>query len=97
MVTPVRSWADDYDIFAAEYVSDPFPIWDELRGSCPIAHSERYGGSWLPTRYEDVAAIAHDVAHFSSRNVSVVVPQTDEIDDDRPNPVPDGLPPITGD
>ena len=60
-------WATDYDIFDPAYVADPFPIWDELRDSCPIAHTDRYGGSWLPTRYEDVTAIAHDVAHFSSR------------------------------
>jgi len=78
MATPVGSWAEDYDISDPEYVGDPFPIWDELRGSCPIAHSDRYGGSWLPTRYEDVAAIAHDVEHFSSRNVSVVVVESSE-------------------
>jgi cytochrome P450 len=90
--TPVRTWVDDYDIFDADYVANPFPIWDDLRTTCPIAHSDRFGGSWLPTRYEDVAAIAHDVAHFSSRNVGVIPP---------PAPgdglTPAGLPPISSD
>lgn len=69
--TPVTSWADDYDIFDHDYVADPFPVWDELRGTCPISHTERWGGSWLPTRYEDVSAIAHDTVHFSSKEVLV--------------------------
>ena len=34
---------------------------------CPVAHSDRYGGVWLPTRHDDVAAIAYDTEHFSSR------------------------------
>jgi hypothetical protein len=34
-----------------------FPIWDELRRGCPIAHTDRYQGAYLPTRYEDVRAI----------------------------------------
>jgi cytochrome P450 len=87
-----REWATAYDIFDPAYVADPFPIWDDLRAGCPIAHSDEHGGSWLPTRYEDVAAIAHDVEHFSSRNVSVVAPV--ESDDDL---LPDGLPPISAD
>ena len=50
---PVSDWATDYDIFDAAYITDPFSIWDELRERCPIAHSDRWGGSLLPTRYAD--------------------------------------------
>ena len=38
-----------------------------------MAHSPRFGGTWLPTRHEDVAAIAHDTEHFSSNGVIVSV------------------------
>ncbi len=69
--SPVSSWADDYDIFDHDYVANPFPVWDELRDTCPVAHSDRWGGSWMPTRYEDVSAVAHDTEHFSSREVLV--------------------------
>ena len=48
---PVSDWTTDYDILDPDYVADPYPVWDDLRGQCPIAHSERWGGSWLPTRY----------------------------------------------
>jgi cytochrome P450 len=90
--TDTRDWSSDYDIFDPGYVAEPYAVWDELRQSCPIAHSDRYGASWLPTRYDDVAAIAHDVEHFSSRNVSVVAPPEDEED-----VLPLGLPPISSD
>ncbi|HET6873563.1 MAG TPA: cytochrome P450, partial [Acidimicrobiales bacterium] len=61
----------DFDHTDPTWVENPYPIWEELRGSCPIAHSERYGGTWLPTRHEDVSAIAYDSEHFSSRAVIV--------------------------
>ena len=66
---PVADWAVDFDHTDDAWAADPFPIWDELRGSCPIAHTERYGGAWLPTRHEDVAAIAYDTERFTSRSV----------------------------
>ena len=56
---PVTDWATDWDHLDPRWREDPFPIWDELRQSCPIAHTERYQGAYLPTRYEDVRAIAH--------------------------------------
>ena len=73
----VQDWATDYDIFDPAYVADPFAIWDDLRDRCPVAHTERWEGSWLPTRYEDVCALARDVAHFSSRDI-VVAPHDNE-------------------
>lgn len=87
-----KGWGTDYNVFDPQYVADPFPIWDELRDACPVAHTERLGGSWLPTRYEDVVAVAHDIDHFSSLDVGVV-PQLD--DDESFLPV--GLPPIAAD
>ncbi len=67
----VTDWAHDFDHTDDEYAADPFPIWDRLREECPIAHSDRFGGVWLPTRHEDVSAIAYDTDHFTSRAVVV--------------------------
>src|SRR3970040_2040481 len=36
---PVEDWATDYDIFDPAYIRDPFPVWDELRQQCPVAHT----------------------------------------------------------
>lgn len=71
---PVEDWGSDYDIFDPGYAENPYPTWDALRTTCPVARTGRRGGSWMPTRYEQVNAIAHDVEHFSSRQVAVVPP-----------------------
>ncbi|MFI9552154.1 cytochrome P450 [Nonomuraea endophytica] len=66
---PVSDWATDFSHTEGEWAADPYPIQDDLRQRCPIAHTERFGGGWLPTRYEDVAAIAYDTESFSSRSI----------------------------
>jgi cytochrome P450 len=66
---PVSDWASDFSHLEPEWAADPYPIQDDLRQSCPIAHTERFGGGWLPTRYEDVASIAYDTERFSSRAI----------------------------
>ncbi len=66
---PVSDWATDFSHVEPQWSADPYPIQDDLRRRCPIAHTGRFGGGWLPTRYEDVAAIAYDTEHFSSRSI----------------------------
>ncbi|GAA2083720.1 cytochrome P450 [Actinomadura alba] len=66
---PVSDWATDFSHLEPEWAADPYPLQDDLRQRCPIAHTERFGGAWLPTRYEDVAAIAYDTERFSSRAI----------------------------
>jgi cytochrome P450 len=91
---PVDSWASDFDVLDPAYVADPFAIWNDLRVTCPIAHSDRRGSTWLPTRYEDVTAMAHDIEHFSSLQVAVIPFDGEEPEE----PVlPYGLPPISAD
>ncbi|MDO8391797.1 MAG: cytochrome P450 [Actinomycetota bacterium] len=100
MSTPVNDWATDYDIFDPQYIADPFGIWDELRQTCPMAHTDRWGGSWLPTRYADVYAIAHDTEKFPSGNgISVVPVPADSgglAEGQRPL-LTSGIPPISAD
>lgn len=94
---PVEDWTSDYDIFDSEYITDPVPIWNDLRDQCPIAKTERWGGSWLPTKHADLQALAKIVPELSSTDPLVVSAQ----DDDRPEDEgpPEGLaaPPITAD
>ncbi|MBT3331685.1 MAG: cytochrome P450 [Rhodospirillaceae bacterium] len=95
---PVDNWATDYDLFDDAYVKDPAPVWKELREKCPIAHTERWGGSWLPTKYEDMQAFVRMVPELSSRNPLVVSHPRDEQEFD---PVlaeyGNSAPPITSD
>jgi cytochrome P450 len=91
---PVTDWATDFDHTDPVWSADPFPIWDELRASCPVAHSTRYGGTWLPVTHEHVSAIAYDTDHFTSR--AVVVSEARPGPEDLPAPI-GGAPPITSD
>jgi cytochrome P450 len=88
---PVVDWKTDFDHTDQAWAADPYPIWDELRRECPVAHSERYGGVWLPTRHDDIAAIAYDTDHFTSQSIIV--------SEGRPMiPAPQGIaPPISSD
>jgi cytochrome P450 len=71
---PVRDWAADYDVMDAGYTRNPGPIWKDLREQCPVAHTTRWGGSWMPTRYADIQEMANMVPTFSSRSVTVIPP-----------------------
>jgi hypothetical protein len=84
---PVTDWASDFDHLDPEWVDNPYPIWDELRQKCPIAHTDRFMGVYFLSRYEDVRTVAHDAEHFSSRRVAVR--------EGRPPVMP--APPITSD
>ena len=88
---PVTDWATDFDHAHPDYAASAPEIWEDLRVRCPVAHSERYGGTWLPVRHEEVSAIAADTTTFSSQGVVV--------HDGRPDiPAPVGFaPPITSD
>jgi cytochrome P450 len=66
---PVADFATDFSHVEPEWFDDPYPVQDDLRRRCPIAHTGRFGGGWLPTRYADVAAIAYDTGRFSSRAI----------------------------
>jgi cytochrome P450 len=67
----VSDWATDFSHLEPEWSADPYRIQDDLRQRCPIAHTERFGGAWLPTRYDEVAEIAYDTERFSSRAIIV--------------------------
>lgn len=88
----VTDWATDFDHTHPSYAARAPEIWAELRESCPVAHSERFGGMWLPTRHHDVAAIAsNDQGWYTS--VGVVVSESKPSDS---RPMGDA-PPITSD
>jgi len=65
-------WTTDFDLFDPRFIADPYPVYRDLRERCPVAHTERGKSTFMPTTYEDVAQVAHDTEHFSSRDVGVV-------------------------
>ena len=79
---PVTDWFNDFDHTDPQWTEDPFPIWDELRGKCPVVHTDRFLGVYLPTTYEAVKQISYDTESFSSRRIIVrnVRPETSAAD-----------------
>jgi hypothetical protein len=84
---PVTDWFHDFDHTDPHWTENPYAIWDELRATSPVVHTERFLGCYLPTTFEAVKQIAYDTEHFSSRRVVVR--------DVRPDVIPS--PPITSD
>jgi cytochrome P450 len=68
---PVADWATDFDHLDPRWVKDPHSIWRELRQTCPVAHTDRFEGVYLPLGYEDIRAVAYDTEHFSSRRIAI--------------------------
>jgi cytochrome P450 len=86
---PVTDWVNDFDHTDPRWTENPFPIWDELRSECPVVHTKRFLGVYLPTTYQAVKEIAYDTESFSSRRVIVR--------DVRPEVARNAAPPITSD
>ncbi|MFT3851172.1 MAG: cytochrome P450 [Ilumatobacteraceae bacterium] len=88
---PVTDWATDFDHADPEYNRHAHEIWADLREHCPVAHTDRYHGAWLPVLHEDVSNIAHDTENYTSR--AVVVSYAEEL---AQAPI-GGAPPISSD
>ncbi len=92
---PVDDFATDFDHADPAYNPNAPEIWRDLRESgCPIAHSERYGGMWVPVTHEAVHDVAYDTENFTSRSIVVTVARPGE--HAMPAPI-GGVPPISSD
>lgn len=63
----VDNWATDWDHLGRQYHEEAPTVWADLRARCPVAHTERFEGAWLPVNYADLMTVTHDTATFSSR------------------------------
>jgi cytochrome P450 len=57
-----------------EYQEDANPVFDRIRATCPVAKSEKFGGFWMLSKYDDVFRAYQEPELFSSY----------------PNPIPAG-------
>jgi cytochrome P450 len=85
---PVTDWLTDFDHTDPRWTENPYPIFADLRAQCPVVHTDRFLGVYLPTTYEAVKQVSYDTESFSSRRVVVR--------NVRPEP-PIPSPPITAD
>jgi cytochrome P450 len=92
---PVADFTSDFDHADPSYNPIAPEVWKSLReGGCPVAHSDRYGGMWVPITHDTVQEIAYDTENFTSRSVVVGVGRPGDLS--LPAPI-GGAPPITSD
>ena len=67
----VTDWATDFDHGSQEWADNPYSIVESLKNSgCPIAHTQRYGGAWLPVTYDLIKEIALDTNNFTTEGIN---------------------------
>lgn len=54
-----------YDPYSAAFKADPWPVYQRLRDTAPVYHSEKWG-FWALSRFDDVRAAARDHETFLS-------------------------------
>jgi cytochrome P450/ferredoxin-NADP reductase len=85
----------DWDPLDPAHHGDPTEIHAHLREKCPVAWSDRFGGFYALTRYDDVAKAALDYQTFTSAQKTPIPEATGP---DRPPRAPAEVdPPIHGD
>jgi cytochrome P450 len=56
----------DFDHTDPAYARNPYDRFSELREKCPVAHSPKFGGFWVLSRYEDIVRVSRDTNTFSN-------------------------------
>src|SRR5262245_31318055 len=64
----------DYDPFSAAAMTDPYPLYRELRATCPVFPLPRYDAFAL-SRFQDVWGVIEDAARFSIAEGPVFFPE----------------------
>ncbi len=57
---PDEWWQHHFDPHSPELAPRLYETLAPMRERCPVAHSDRYDGFWVVTRYEDVYEVAQD-------------------------------------
>ncbi|WKN60174.1 hypothetical protein HJ581_0040975 [Rhodococcus opacus] len=78
---PIPHPSEDWDPLAPEDHGDPTGVYTRLRDECPVAWSDRFGGFYALTRFQDVTEAALDWHTFTSAQKT---PIPDATSPDRP-------------
>lgn len=62
----VQALLDDFDYASPEVAAHFRDLTAAMRERCPVLHSDRHGGHWVVTRYDDVRAVVQDWESFTS-------------------------------
>lgn len=71
--TPGASDLLPFDPLVSDDEQDAHALYGEMRATCPVAHSDRFGGFWAITRYDDLREVLTGADTFIT-SVQNVVP-----------------------
>lgn len=66
-----RALSGGFDHHDSALDADPYPVYEALRSHCPVGHSEKYGGFWILSTYDDVWHAYHHPEVFSSYPIEI--------------------------
>lgn len=69
--TAAKIVVSDWDPLEESAAADPGAAHASLRAKHPIAFSERWGGFWALTKYEDIVAVTQDPESYSSFKANI--------------------------
>ncbi|OXR46965.1 putative cytochrome P450 143 [Nocardia cerradoensis] len=64
--TAMQALGRDYDHYDPDFALDPHRDYAALRATCPVAHTDNYGGFYVLSKFDDISTVLHDAATFSS-------------------------------
>lgn len=47
-------------------MQNPYPLYEQMRGKCPVNHTQALGGFWTVANYDDLKAVEFDWATYSN-------------------------------
>jgi cytochrome P450 len=72
LAPPPVNRPQDFESMGEETFDSPHDQFRELRGHCPVAWSNGWGGFWALTRYDDIINVLADPATFTTTIQNVV-------------------------
>lgn len=66
----------EWDPLSAENLADPTAVQREMRGKCPVAWTDQFGGAWAAFKWEDIEQVANDPETFCAKEAFVVPDMT---------------------
>jgi cytochrome P450 len=61
----------DFDVHDPAMADDPYLTYARLRQSCPVGRSDKHGGFWILSKYEDIAEVCRQPEIFSSNPAAI--------------------------
>ena len=67
----VQAFMPEFSLDHPALQQDPYPTYAQMREQCPVARSDKYGGYWILSRYDEAKFVHQTTEYFSTRHISI--------------------------